>query len=1583
MVSLQALLYPPLTLPQSSLSLGASKNSETVRENLKAFGICYAGKLESSAIGRMQDALKEDAWLYPNSKLDYTNLIDFRKLGIAESKLQNIQTYFPPLRIPALEFCQFVERRFGVAPVITGSTVGYALVGRKNHDLDFKIFLQREDFLDSRNFDDLDEMIIGYCCDFILEKLEIMGVPLNFKAYELRELIKSAYLYKRHLVTRESEKNCDAIFINIGHDFLFIMNPDYRGFLATYERFLISLDQPAIYYLSQQKSSLTEAEFQKSLESDIQKATEDLRSGRFIVEKPRNSKDLFVRLIHASLKGMTIESPSTIIPDALALLQSEYTMNTSLFIKRLHTLLEKFSKTHEPIEILLTIFSILQHIKEPKLRNYWCWIAAQALRDDASKILLTSIKSKPIKAYSHLLLAPRKKIQTELAPPEFRPIKKGKAFIKIIGEHPEISSDILNILHGVCLLEAERNNKAHQLKMSFFDTPNIGKTIFRCSQSLSNLKKYSKELIELLEILGLPAKYMENESNLLNSLLQYLEKKSVNLDSLRPSFEELRKILGEHKGIIFPIHVKLKKDLQLYVDQMAPQERKKKEGLGEFIILFAHRMKTTGFCPTIEHIRQFNKRLSKLAESQQNIGAILPLTEAIQVMIERVLKKPSEGLELLYELKRFNNYVQKIGILTTAQAEAIDTQLIKGFYAIKSEHQLKLSVPFYRLWTQESGFTKDPKFCSCLLGNTLREAIQLRRTSSQDTDALYEILNEALKSPYYADHLDLIHFIYKDLLTVALKKDSKVDLAKLGNITLEIFLKIRGAHLSQDELSLISTMIEKLLNLSKNAWQARKQHYLGVKLVHLLAENCKMNSMKINSLLNKSISIVLLDKKNEKTNRIFKKTVELLFSTSCVNTVDGAEARTLKEKLLSDLENRSATMRRYVDFVARQNISAAKEFLADFKPHMTSFDWNQANYSICNKLIATNEPDLIKEAYLIWEKLIPDTEILTLHLFLGINLFRAIQLNPKLAHSDLLQNYIAVTTRLLQQYDKDIAQLTLVPKQQLMSHVDEIIGTINTFKFPQSQGILNAFWKASEEAQLIDRVKTPLPPMLIQSALEEGSVPIEVLKVLDQFDPKSDLSATKQALQAIHNLFSSPKYVEGNRNKIWEYCKKLLLANPKSVSDDQKLILLELLFENKFFFDVINLGVNTPIFHTFCHKNPKYWQLLIDALAQYDDLKSMREMMLTIIHIEIIDFPPSLITTLPYASQLNLIRVLTILCERFPKNFSTYCVLFNKAHDELLEVNSKEVRNLVKDFIVVLVTIENSKSVNEACKIFCKKTEYSHLLKTTVLLLRSFAPYEKNLDKIRELNASMLQLLYYLRDQNFIEVGFETDGLESVIRHVLGNVKKHPKEKKEYKDHHIEKSKVLKTSAPTTQPSKSLIFDKQISFKRKIFTIIDRGSDGFLRGGLAFATRITTDLITDAVRTSHPLQYAQWTRSIVGRVVAIKIAYSLYDVLSKKDPSIGKISKAALKAICFTAFTGLSTILIEMGIRSYGHGPNFATSDMDLVDLAALTLPFLAFHKSEYYEENIISYVVSLVIASLTRSIAFKSHTLITRPAIQ
>ena len=1574
MASLQTLLYPSPTSPTSPglpLPLKAASvepvQSSNARDNLKAFRIHPGMDLVPAAKERLQVALKQDAWIHPNPNLNYVDLFKNLKVGTDELKIQHYKrAYFPPLRISALEFCQFIEKRLGVPPVLAGSAVGYSLAGRKNHDLDFKVFLQRQNYQDLRIHGGLDEWIIRLSVDFILEKLRVSGVPLNYEADGLRDLINSVYLHRKHQVINESERNCDAIFINMGHDFLFIMNPDYRWYLATFDRFLLSIDEEAIYYLSPQKMDDTEG-FQKTLSADIQKTMNDLQKGQFIVEKPSETRDLFVRLIHASLKGMTIESPTLVIGEALRLLQSEYTMNSALFIKRIHTLFEKFAYSYSPVEILLATFSLLQHVKDPKLCSHWCWIAAQALRDDGPKIILNSIKSRKLGEYSNLLLFGKAKA-LEIVPREFNFLKIGGLLTKLNVDEQGVISDILTVIQAIVSLESERDPKFLRLQKIFFDRPAIEEMLVRCSTSLTNLKKYFEDLSLLLEYLGLPKKYMDGESNLLNALLRSLGRKSIDLGSLRPSFEELKKILGDHPGVIFPAHLKLKKDLQLCLDTMSLQERKTKDGLGEFIAVFAHRMKNSGFCPDIKYIRQMNERLAKLASRRETFGTVMPLTESFHLMTESILKK-YHGIELLYEIKRFNQYTKKIGIITLSQAEAIDLQLMKAFQSIRVDHHLKLSHPFYQLWSQES-FAKNPKFLSCLVGDILKETIHTgKETPLTDTDnPLYEIVNQVLESPYYQDHLDLIYAVYKELLNYALKKGFKGDLQKIGKLTIAILTKTKSLNLSSDEFLSLVKLVEQLLNLSSDAFQTQKRHFLGVKLVHLLAENCKIQSAQQNSLLLKSISVVLQDTNTAKTQEIYKKSIRLLLP-AYAKQYDGKEIQTLQERLLGDLENRSSTMSRFIDFMASHNLLLAKEFLESFKPHMTSSDRHQAVSSICKKLISKKDPEQMHEAFLIWQKTVPDTASFAHHVVQGIDLFNAIQTLPQLTRSVLLKKYIQEIIKVLQQSRKDITTLPLAPHQQLTAHVEEILKAIRSTDSAELNPLFKEFWKVADDSNLIDRSRTPLPQELIQSALKEGKVPMETLAKLEKSDSKSMDSSE---LHAIKNLLAAPKPVLEKQIKIWEYSKKILAAESTAVSNDQKLGLVKSLLEKHYFFEVISYLLEVPAIGKFCHQNPIYWQSLVDALAQYEDLNSIKGLIKMAIHHEIAEIP-LISCALPYTSQINLIKVLMILCKRCPENMSVYCNLFKSLQEQMPAVESKELRNRVKDFIEILLAMENPDALAEACQIFSKKAAYTHLVKTAVLLLNSFAPYEKNLKTDEKLNNSMLQLMRYLHRQNLIDPKTKHKDLQSLIAHVLGRIKKHPNEKADHQRQTENCEDSSSANGAATQ-SKFMLFDRKISPIKKSIMALNRSVDGMLRGTFAFTARLAHEIAIGAIMVNNPGQYMHWALLVSLNAAVTKFAYNLHNIFSKNHHITNSmISKVALKALCFTIFTGLTPFLIELTSRGLGFGQKFEKSYIDGVDVASLILPLAVFNESEYYDEDAISFITSLATAILTRKLAFKN----------
>ena len=1570
----------PTKIPVTIKAESASKREEYtkhIREHLRSFGLHYVGQLEPAAIVRRDEALKKDEWLYPNSYLDYSTLIQSEKIGISPEQLQDrIDVYFPPLKISALDFCLFISAHFGITPLIGGSTVGHCFFGLKNHDLDFKIFPHLKDERFGEDSHNIGYMLQEMYCDYILYLLKSQGIPLNFKGLRIRELVKSVYLYSNLQIFNESRTRCEAVFSNLGHDLMCIINPQFRWYLTNYDRFLISLEDNAIYFHSSQISS-QDKDIEKDLKENASNAREQLRNRQYIVENPLLSHNLFVRLVHASLKEFTIEKASSIVPISVDLLEKEYKTNPDIFIKRIHTLLEKFTNTHDAVDLLLISLSFIQKIKEPKLREQWCVIAAQSI--STPKSFTSVFKARKQRDYSELLLLQsHKKTPAKSKPSSYTPTKNDLELAGFISRHPEITSDFLNVLHGLLLLEEDGNPRAKHLKKVILNCQSIDETIFRCASSWHAIKKFSKEMASICIAIGLPSKDFETEENLIiKRLLQYIEKKSPKIDFSNPLFEFFKKMASELPDSKILKYLEAKSELHHCLSKMSSDERKIKWGWSEFITVLNYRMRTTRFCPEERSIQQLNERLERLLTNAPNTDLRNAVGKALQLMVEKALTKQPNNIKLLYEIKRLINVAKQLDIFTAEYFESIDNQIIKMSFDIKFDDHADLLLPFYRLWPQDSMLSKNPQFGSFLLGNILKYASLLAKTDlPSNIEFLYTCLDYALKTPFSSQHFESINFIYQKLLGSAIQAGDTESITKIGLVMIMILDKIKGISLPENEIPQVLKLIEALLQLSKKTSKIEVQHYIGIKLVHYLAENCKIDATRQHSLLLKSASIVLLDKNHVKTQQIYKKTIELIFNQKM--TAEAPErALGLCQHLTVNLDQRSSLMRRFVGFVAQQNIVHAEELLDIFKSKMDTVNFDQAMYAIVEQQISTKRTDFLEKGFKNWRSHNPNPQSFMLHLTIGRKLFEAIHNHSQKVDYVWLQNCLQEFINCLNKFHEEIDSSTPAEKEQLTLHIVEINKIINSIQVSKFELLLKRLWDISEEMNLIDHSKTSLPPILIDQALGEGRLPQEAFASVEKaYDGRlMDLQQAKWAIQLFNNVVKDPQYRESHTHKIVPVGMRLLQADSKFITTAQKNEFIHLLFSKRQFRHLIDLLAECPrAIGELCQTNPRNWEYFVLALQQYPDVLMLDTRILPTLKFEVIS-QPKVLSIISQQGTINLVNCLTRLCISYPQHLKNYSSMLLSIYSNSNLKNSKEFRKEVESFIRVLLTENTLNSLIEVCNIYLchskiltdkhstSKNEDFSLLIIIDILDALFPFMEKSGDHSVLMNRAIFEIIDNLKSVHKID---NIDNLTE-LQELITTLKESKKLKKHSKNDVIVFLKNSKYNDLYNPKKTWASHDKNFHFQKRFTSLVCPLADGILKGSVVFTSRMATDLYYDRLTKTVPfksyLEQCGLMTAALGGLIIFRTVSKIKD-----HPSITneKLAKIALNTFRKMVFSIGSCVFIELLARTL---MNFSPDTcIDAIDSIAICFPIVMFNNNEYHDEDLISLVVSLMTAYGTRN---------------
>ena len=1560
----------PTTIPISS----TQQSAKSPQENLKTFGIYHVGELDPSAIARRNQSLKKDVWLYPNTYLDYSALIQSKKLGISSEQLQeHIEVFFPPLKISALDFCQFIRHHLGIVPLIGGSTVGHCLFGHKNNDLDFKIIFNQKEKNQNPQ-----QLLHETYCDYILQLLQTLDIPLNYKDPRVRDLVKTVYLYTNLPIFNESRTQCEAVFTNLGHDLMCIINPEFRWYLTTYDRFLLSLEDNAIYYHSPQHYS-TEEEIEKDLRETSQLALSHLKNKRYIVEQPRQTHNLFVRLIHAGLKEFTIETPSTIIPIALELLEKEYNSNASIFIKRVHSLLEKFNEDHNAIDLLLISVSLLQKIKDPRQREQWFKLAAESICTLASKGFSPSFHPKPQKDFSDLLLIipSSKKASIKSKPPSFVPKKNDLELSTFILKYPELTSDFFNVLQGILLLEQERNPRAKQLKKLLQNSQSVEEVILQCATSWLKIKKFAPELAQVFNAIGLPSTYFAKEEQyLLQCLLKFLNQISHKIDFDNPAFEILKKMANELTDKTTLKHWKAKSDLQQCLVKMPTQERRTHFGWGEFIAVFSYRMRTTHFCPEERYIHQLNDRLEKLLDSPPNTEMRNAIAEALNTMVEGVLSKQPKNIRLLYELKRLSIYAKQIGLFTKERAESLDNQIIKIFSDIKADEHPDILLPFYQLWQLDSSFlSREPQFCSLLLGNILKHAASLAKTDFESNiDFLYICLDEALKTPFIVPHFESIHFIYQRLAAYAILKSDKESITKIGLLLITLLEKAKGINIPQGEIPKILKLIEALLQLSKKTLKAELQHYIGIKLIHYLAENYKIDASIQNTLLLKSVSIVLLDKSHEKTQRIYKKTIELI----CNQTGSISNEQTeICRNLTSNLDKQSSLKRRFIEFVANQNIIYAEEFLDLFKSKMDSQDYEQALHTLCKYQILSKKSELLKKAYENWQSMRFDPSSIMTHLSLGRMLFNAIQAHPMQENYHWLYSFLKAFIEVLKRHQHEIQSADPSQKNELSIDIEEMSKTISSLQLTKFEIPLQELWDASETMELINQTRSSLPKALIEKALKEGRIPKEALETIEKI-PHGKLMNSEQvtwAIQLFNTIVNTPSYRDIHHDKILLIGTKLFQADPKLLSNIKKREFVNALNSKKLFVPLLNLfGECTQEFIEFCRENPRNWEPLFLAIPNCPALDYKIKLLQTF-NTEIITQPKILSL---FSQQLcgKLLDWIILECQQYPEDIINYSNLMNTLLTQVNFINSRDIRNQLESFIKILLEIDSLDAMTQVCSIYSKHDG-----------IISQKQLDKNYSFKRDDFSipTIIKILELLQKKPAINF----QAYQHLSIQVLNNlqVSQHSLRKKQFTD--IEDLILFlecsidanKTSTALQYSQKAPSFISRFSKKsiilerpkffvpERIFTIIAPLANGIAYGHIVFTSRLVYEIAQGHIKSGDPL--INYFRVAVGLPMGsalLSTSRSLY-VESKKPNSsvtIEKVKKLFQHYLLRKILSVGTCALIEVLARMSSPEKTYE-SWWDLIDVLAAFTSIAIFSDSEYYEEDLVAFYTSIFAAYLFR----------------
>ena len=1578
--------------PAVKTSVPVSKLEQDTKhlgESLKSFGIYYVGELEPEAIARRNEALKKEVWLYPNSFLDYSALIQSQKLGISSEQLQKrIDVFFPPLKISALDFCQFIKKHLGVAPFLGGSTVGHCFFNLKNHDLDFKIFTHQKG-----RFHSTEVMLRELYCAYILQILQAQSVPLDFKNHNILELVKSVYLYTNLPIYNPSRSQCEAVFTNLGHDLMCIINPDFRWYLATHDQLLLSVEDNSIYCFSSQKES-SPGDIQSNLKEKVDCALGHLKNKQYVVRNPLQSHNLFVRLIHATLKEFSIDSPSTIIPIALNQLEKEYKSNTALFIKRIHSVLEKFNESDDAINLLLVTLSLLQQIKEPKLREQWCSIASQPLCISTSQNLTASIKSKPQKDFSDLLLLIKSssKSPIEKKPPLFVPQKKDLEVAAFIQRHPEITEDFLIVLNGILLLEHEQNPRASQLRKILLNDYSSEETIYRCASSWLGIKKFAKELIPVLKAIGLSSVYFENDNDLfLQSLLKYLDSSKFKIDTSKPTFQIFNKIVfSELSDTKILKHLKAKSDLNLCLSKMSSAERKTPWGWGEFITIFSFRMKTKGFCPPLNYIQQLNIRLEKLLESPANSDIKKGLTESIHLMMENVLTKQPQNIKLLYEIKRFNNYAKQLGLITDEFSESIDQQIIKISFDIKPDEQPDLYFPFYQLWLQNSAFlSKEPRFASHILGGVLKYAATLASSdTAANLDFLYVCLDEALKTSFCAEHYQSINFIYQKLLTHAIKGGDKKTQTKLGLIMIKLLETSKGISLQQNEVSQVLQLIESLLQLSKKNAKAEIEHYIGIKLVHYLAENCKIDASHQKSLLLKCSSIVLLDKSSDKTQRIYKKSIELIFRQQ---SHTDESATKVCEHLTANLDHRSSLIGRFIEFVASQNIEEGERFLKLFKPILDSLDFDQAHFHLCKIQLATNQKEYLKKAYQSWKSHHPNPKSLTIHFTFGKMFFDSILKNTQGKNYAWLQNCLQEFIISLHRFNESIKISQLTEKNQLTLMIEEINKISCSLEDKGFEPLIQKLWDVSSELGLINREKTSMPLILIERALGDSQVPPAAFEAIQKFDHGKFMNseAIRWGNQLFKNIIQDPVYRESHKDKILPIAVRLLQADSKLVSNAIKLQLFQALISKRLYTELTHLISECPKeFMELCEANPRNWENLSTAILYCTELADELNIIAPF-QYEIIS-KEKILTSFFQNSYIVLIELITKHCKKFPFYHDEHAVSIRRILNQPKLQNSKTLRNLLELFINTLADIKTYEATIEICKIYImyhafhelkynKRIRYFGSLQTLTKILEALLPYANKPDKNQGIISQMImQILHNFHNteelkgiENFTElqdvINFVKRGFDPIT---IENESKNSSARQRQDDQ--SSRQVSQAADPTRTLKKSWLLSKGLEEinAQGVFGLWGL-AEGCVRGEISTYARIVSEQALGHIATRDTLlsNSAKICMRFGLFTAMTEYRYRLHAQQTAPDHStLDKIQKVSKKRFITNSIALGSCILIQILSRLYMSNKNYDNYG-DLVDLFALILPFSVFSSKDYYEEDILTIVTSAFYSFYTRRV--------------
>ena len=1146
----KAFLIPDFITAPPSLAKSETPRLET------NFGVHFIRTLTGTEAAKRKAMLLKEHALYPNPFIKPSNF------GLSPDAYA---ACLPVLRFTAQEVVTYLRKELAaqgittLPPFLTGGGMRHALQDNYAfNDLDINWYLENARF-------DLIWKIVRH---FIVGKLVETGAALKFTgttAYPtIEDLVAYFYLYRRKLISKEDQ--IVASFIGLETlEFKFIASGDYRYHVCKYDKFLLSLESEALYFVRHAADFKT---------AEHEEAWSLLTYQKFEVEHPEQLTDLFFRVLRTVTQGFEITSQGALIHTALRQFCLEYPLSSSKkLIHKIHHHLHHQSAKNPFGRLIdfLNLVTLLSFIECQELRAAYIRLTAQAWLTDGSALGVLP-KSFSLFSFSTLFLKtePMHKEIAESKSPEKEDLLS--ALAQLVCARPELGEAAVHFVQGAACLTAfletgrlwthppeimriGEKGAPYFLLQSSLELDQLAMHALKAWTLLEAEEKLAQELLSAIGMKG-AAFNPEGKKQWLQGWMKMLKKPSARLTQSAELLECIAKeaiplFSSEQHGIEQIEQWHFKAALKHAIKALPP----KHQALPALQVIF-YRINTCEFALNPTYLGQLQVRLQELT-ALEVLNDKPALSKALAQSITHALLKTLHRADFKAFQAALPVYdaALEMHLFSSAEKRRIESALATALSHISLPSDYTALLFLSRWWNKSTLFERESQSPEYGLEDSWRGTQRIAKfalklilekchpnISLKEETATYVHFSEvlsmlALKSVMERDLKAEIEQHYIKLLNITLRRKHLPHMLAAGNLALKLAgMECLGISTSlystsTSSTSSSSTESSSMLNLCSSSAVDPLMHLiqgllgaeprdLSMKLLLMLP----LDAPNIDVLLFKVLTAALADPNFDKA-LIIQAIDKIEALPNYPHSLGYSQAKleiipAFRKILKQNFSSRSLRLRAVLLYLLTYSLPLAQECLSLVRGNLMQSDGEAVHLAILEAHLAKGSAEKIRYACREWLTLPPTAQVG--YLALGQRVLAVV-----LQSEDEISTISQVVEKLYQYMEKNHLELSLMsaPTHSMHQTHQRLAATLDlALDFLQRRGITHVamrLFKIMPKCAFLD-MHRPMPLCMVKEQCEKGVLQENgwstLEKILRKADAKVDPEAVFTALLAAQKI---------------------------------------------------------------------------------------------------------------------------------------------------------------------------------------------------------------------------------------------------------------------------------------------------------------------------------------------------------------------------------------------------------------------------------------------------------------------------------